>query len=66
LRSLTGKTACSSRNSSLVKGAYSLEPSELAANMLVLPSRLEHVSDMPDLFRVAAGEIRRLSGFDAS
>lgn len=47
-----------------VKGAHSLEPLTLAANIQALLWRLEKASDILDLSQVAASELRRLSGFD--
>jgi light-regulated signal transduction histidine kinase (bacteriophytochrome)/CheY-like chemotaxis protein/HPt (histidine-containing phosphotransfer) domain-containing protein len=48
----------------LLEGAYSLEPVNLDVHVRLPLSRMELAVDIPDLARLAASEIRRLSGFD--
>jgi len=48
----------------LVPGAHSLEPLELDTHIRFPLERMQHATGDQDLFRVAAEEIRRLSGFD--
>ncbi len=48
----------------LLRGAYSLEPLKLDAHVRMPLTRLESACDIPDLARLAASEIRRLSCFD--
>jgi diguanylate cyclase (GGDEF)-like protein len=48
----------------LVHGAYSLESLELTAHVRIPVTRMEQAGDILELSRLAADEIRRLSGFD--
>jgi len=48
----------------LVHGAHSLEPLELNAHIRIPVARMEQAADVLELSRLAAEEIRRLSGFD--
>jgi len=48
----------------LVQGTHSIEPLELDAHIRVPLARMEQAADVLDLFRLAAEEIQRLSGFD--
>jgi len=48
----------------LVQGTHSLEPLELDAHIRVPLARMEQAADVLELFRLAAEEIQRLSGFD--
>jgi diguanylate cyclase (GGDEF)-like protein len=48
----------------LVRGTHSLEPLELNAHIRLPVTRMEQAADVLELSRLAAEEIRRLSGFD--
>jgi len=48
----------------LVHGTHSLEPLELNAHIRFPVTRMEQAADVQELSRLAAEEIRRLSGFD--
>jgi diguanylate cyclase (GGDEF)-like protein len=48
----------------LVHGTCSLEPLELDAHIRIPLGRMEQATDILELFRLAAEQIRRLSGFD--
>jgi chemotaxis family two-component system sensor kinase Cph1 len=48
----------------LVHGTHSLEPLELDAHIRIPLARMEQATDILELFRLAAEQIRRLSGFD--
>jgi diguanylate cyclase (GGDEF)-like protein len=48
----------------LVRGTHSLEPLELNAHIRIPVTRMEQAADVLELSRLAAEEIRRLSGFD--
>jgi len=48
----------------LVYGTHSLEPLELNAHIRIPVTRMEQAADVLELSRLAADEIRRLSGFD--
>jgi len=48
----------------LVHGTHSLEPLELNAHIRMPVTRMEQAADILELSRLAAEEIRRLSGFD--
>jgi two-component system, chemotaxis family, sensor kinase Cph1 len=48
----------------LAHGTHSLEPLELDSHIQIPLGRMERASDIVELFRLAAEEIRRLSGFD--
>jgi chemotaxis family two-component system sensor kinase Cph1 len=48
----------------LVHGTHSLEPLELNAHIRIPVTRMEQADDVLKLSRLAAEEIRRLSGFD--
>ena len=48
----------------ILAGAYSLEPLNLGSHVRIPLSRMELASDILDLARLAANEIRRLSGYD--
>jgi chemotaxis family two-component system sensor kinase Cph1 len=48
----------------LVHGTHSLEPLELNAHIRIPFTRMEQAADILELSRLAAEEIRRLSGFD--
>jgi light-regulated signal transduction histidine kinase (bacteriophytochrome)/CheY-like chemotaxis protein len=48
----------------MIQGAHSLEPLNLDAHIRIPFSRMAQASDILDLSRVAANEIRRISGFD--
>ncbi|MGD0570502.1 MAG: GAF domain-containing protein [Candidatus Sulfotelmatobacter sp.] len=48
----------------LAHGTHSLEPVELDSHIQTPLGRMERATDILELFRLAAEEIRRLSGFD--
>jgi len=48
----------------LAQGTHSLEPIELDSHVQIPLTRMELATEIPELFRLAAEEIRRLSGFD--
>jgi chemotaxis family two-component system sensor kinase Cph1 len=48
----------------LKNGTHSLEPLELNAHVRIPLERMERAADILELFRLAAEQIRRLSGFD--
>jgi chemotaxis family two-component system sensor kinase Cph1 len=48
----------------LLHGAHSLKPLELDAHIRIPITRMEQAADLLELSRLAADEIRRLSGFD--
>jgi diguanylate cyclase (GGDEF)-like protein len=48
----------------LVRGTHSLEPLELNAHIRIPVTRMDQAADVLELSRLAAEEIRRLSGFD--
>jgi len=47
-----------------LEGAHSLDPLDFDAHIRLPLSRMRAASDISELSRVAAGEVRRLSGFD--
>ncbi|MGD0135905.1 MAG: diguanylate cyclase [Bryobacteraceae bacterium] len=48
----------------LARGTHSLEPLKLDSHIQIPLGRMERATDTLELFRLAAEEIRRLSGFD--
>jgi diguanylate cyclase (GGDEF)-like protein len=48
----------------LARETYSLEPLDLDAHIRIPLGRMEQAADIVELFRLAAEEIRRMSGFD--
>jgi two-component system, chemotaxis family, sensor kinase Cph1 len=48
----------------LTQGTHSLEPLKLDSHIQIPLGRMERAADILELFRLAAEEIRRLSGFD--